>query len=89
FTNLEECLDFIKNYKKYLLTKNEIFSDIEKKLSTNRNHLLFNEIKEFKKKKFEWPKKDVMSLYQKLCKSEEEIIEELKSESDLDESENE
>ncbi|CAG8608021.1 9200_t:CDS:1, partial [Scutellospora calospora] len=53
YPNLEECLDFIQNYKKYLLAKNEIFSEIEKKLPTNRNHLLFSEIKEFKKKKFD------------------------------------
>ncbi|CAG8663673.1 3345_t:CDS:1 [Scutellospora calospora] len=58
-------------------------------MPTNRNHLLFSEIKEFKKKKFDWPKKDAMSLYQRLCKSEEEILEELESDSDSDESENE
>jgi hypothetical protein len=91
FPDSNECLDFITNLKKFYVARNEIYSDIENKLPKNRKHLLFNDVEEFKKKIFPWPKKGALLDYQYLCKSEEEINEEFEyySETESEESDNE
>jgi len=37
-------LEFIQKLKKYYFVRNEIYSEIEKKLPKNRKHLLYNDI---------------------------------------------
>ncbi|CAG8585427.1 4905_t:CDS:1 [Scutellospora calospora] len=93
FPEQNECLEFIQKLKKYFFIKNEIYSEIESKLPKNRKHKLYPEVQNFKKDKFNWPKKGAVIDYQKLCKSEEEIIEEFQdvseTESDSEESDDE